>query len=76
MKLHTLKAKLKKTESVPEGWKTAAQWSEYWKIGPAQTARMISEAVGAKLCLTKRFRRMCPGGALRCIPHYKFREVV
>lgn len=46
----------KQAEEVPEGWKTAAQWSMDWNISPNAAGQVLGRAIKLGLMQSKKFR--------------------
>ena len=46
----------KQAEEVPEGWKTAAQWSDEWGITPNAAGQVLGRAIKIGLMQSKKFR--------------------
>lgn len=46
----------KQPEEVPEGWKTAAQWSDEWGVTPNAAGQVLGRAVKLGLMQSKKFR--------------------
>jgi hypothetical protein len=46
----------KKAEQVPEGWKTAAQWSDEWGITANAAGQVLGRAMKIGLMKSKKFR--------------------
>jgi len=46
----------KQAEEVPEGWKTAAQWSDEWGVTPNAAGQVLGRAVKLGLMQSKKFR--------------------
>jgi hypothetical protein len=74
MNLQELKSKLIKPDRVPEGWKTSAEWQKEWGLGQAAVSALLSKAIEAKLCKTKKFLVHRGAVGFRPTPFYKFTE--
>lgn len=46
----------KQAEEVPEGWKTANQWSDEWGITPNAAGLVLGRAIKLGLMQSKKFR--------------------
>jgi Fic family protein len=46
----------KQAEEVPEGWKTANQWSDEWGISPNAASQVLGRAIKIGLMQSKKFR--------------------
>ena len=46
----------KQAEEVPEGWKTANQWSDEWGITPNAAGQVLGRAIKIGLMQSKKFR--------------------
>jgi hypothetical protein len=46
----------KQAEEVPEGWKTANQWSDEWGISPNAAGQVLGRAIKIGLMQSKKFR--------------------
>jgi hypothetical protein len=46
----------KQAEEVPEGWKTANQWSDEWGISPNAAGQVLGRAIKLGLVQSKKFR--------------------
>jgi Fic family protein len=46
----------KQAEEVPEGWKTANQWSDEWGISPNAAGQVLGRAMKLGLVQSKKFR--------------------
>ena len=46
----------KQAEEVPEGWKTANQWSDEWGITPNAAGQVLGRAIKLGLVQSKKFR--------------------
>lgn len=46
----------KQAEEVPEGWKTANQWSDEWGISPNAAGQVLGRSVKLGLMQSKKFR--------------------
>lgn len=74
MNLETLKSKLSKPDSVPEGWHSRLYWQRKWGVESAEARRLLGRALEEGLCTVHRFLVKTQSGAMRKIEHYKFRE--
>ena len=46
----------KQPEEVPEGWKTATQWSDEWGVTPNAAGQVLGRSVKLGLMQSKKFR--------------------
>jgi Fic family protein len=58
-------------ESVPEGWLTANQWSDQWKISANAAGIVLNQSVKLGLMETKKFRIDTKTRGNYPTPHYK-----
>mgnify|MGYP000190369053 CR=1 FL=1 len=70
--LARLRAALQKQpDDVPEGWKTAFQWSEAWGITPNAAGIILIGAVKKGFMETKKFRIPSSNRGNHPTPHYR-----
>ena len=58
-------------EEVPEGWLTASQWSDQWKISANAAGIVLNQSVKLGLMETKKFRIDTKTRGNYPTPHYK-----
>jgi len=58
-----------RSDKIPSGWKTSAQWAQRWKLSIPQTSRIIRRGVKDR-AIKRRVFRIRSGCGLRPIPHY------
>lgn len=57
-------------QDVPDGWKTARQWSDVWGVSESQTYRAINKGM-KNLKLEKKEFKIRTSNGVRFVPHYK-----
>ena len=58
-------------ESVPDGWLTANQWSDLWKLSPNAAGLILNKSVKLGLMETTKFRIDTKTRGNYPTPHYK-----
>jgi len=58
-------------EEVPEGWLTASQWSDQWKISANAAGIVLNQSVKLGLMETKKFRIDTKTRGNYPTPHYR-----
>jgi hypothetical protein len=58
-------------EEVPEGWKTAAQWSQEWNVTHNAAGIVLGKSVKLGLMECRKFRIMSRNRGVYPTPHYR-----
>ena len=58
-------------EEVPQGWKTAAQWSDEWSISSNAAGIILSRATKLGIMECRKFRVMSGNRGVYPVQHYR-----